>query len=198
MKQSFNQPPPDDPPIQLYLEDPAPRTQQKKQAPTYPGYKQPCNGCGLCCLTGPCKLSSMFSLWRRGRCRALRYAAGKYWCDVVTNPRRVSLKLSKLTKVDRLLYIGAIGVCDYRAAWSIDEAKALLKERNVTDEWAGYPGDSYPRGAVAYVDGRIYPVIQWTASDDPQVEERTGVCIRPEKPRPATRDNPASTGTTGE
>lgn len=161
-----------------------------KQAPTYPGYKQPCNGCGLCCLTGPCELSSMLSLWRRGRCRALRYAAGKYWCDAVTNPRRVSLKLSKLTKTDRLSYIGAIGICDYRAAWSIDDAKALLKERNAADEWAEYPGDTYPRGAVAYVDGRTYTVIQWTASDDPQVEQRLGVRIQPQNPQTTTHNHP--------
>lgn len=148
------------------------RTPKQKKPPDYPGYKQPCNGCGLCCLTVPCALSHKFGLWRyRKGCRALRYAAGKYWCDAVTNPRRISLKLAKVPKRDRLMYIGAAGICDHRAAWSIEDARALLKERNAGDELAGYPGDTYPRAAVAHVDGRKYFVTQQTARVEAEVRE---------------------------
>lgn len=140
-------------------------------APKYPGYKSACNGCGLCCLTVPCVVSSQFGLWKPQKgCRALRYAAGRYWCDAIVNPRRVSVRLAKIPRRVRETAIGKVGICDHRAAWSLEDAKALLAERSALDEQRG-AGDTYPRAAIAHVDGRVLCVYQDAEGEEVEVEE---------------------------
>lgn len=132
----------------------------KAKAPPYPGYKAAeCNGCGQCCLTLPCNVSAQFDLWRDGKCRALRFAAGRYWCDALVDPRRVSVALSKKTKAERADALGTGMGCDHRCAPTPDQALALLAERNIADEIAGITEDSYPRGAIFNAeDGAQYVI----------------------------------------
>jgi len=60
------------------------------QAPRAPAYGQPCNGCGLCCLTEPCPLGMLVSRRRSGSCAALVWSeqAQAYRCSVLLTPRR--------------------------------------------------------------------------------------------------------------
>ncbi len=155
------------------------------EPPAYPGYKAPeCNGCGLCCLTVPCEVSVQFKLWKAGKCRALRFAAGRYWCDVISNPRRVSVKLAKIPKDARIDAIGNAKGCDHRAAYSIREAAELLHTRNLADELAGVKYDSYPRSCVFHrEDGTSWviriadpakpPVMQQCVDGLPYGDEQT-------------------------
>ncbi|MEW5885439.1 MAG: hypothetical protein AB1735_01885 [Pseudomonadota bacterium] len=55
------------------------------QAPAKPALGQPCNGCGLCCLTEPCPLGIVLSLRVRGACRSLRWDASqaRYRCGAL-------------------------------------------------------------------------------------------------------------------
>jgi hypothetical protein len=85
-------------------------------APPYPGYHAPCNGCGECCRFGPCHLSSQYGLWREGACVALRFGAGRYWCDVITQPQRISARLPKIPRRIRQDAIGIVGICDAKKA----------------------------------------------------------------------------------
>ena len=119
------------------------------KAPGYPGYKAPeCNGCGLCCLTVPCAVASQFGLWKDGRGRALRFAAGRYWCDAVINPRRVSVRLTKYSKAVIMDAMGAGAGCDYRAARSVAGSLESLAQRNLLDEIENNKTDSYPRACM--------------------------------------------------
>lgn len=57
-------------------------------APPKPPTGQPCNGCGVCCAWAPCPAGMLVSRRRRGRCRALRWTAGQYRCDLLARPER--------------------------------------------------------------------------------------------------------------
>lgn len=119
----------------------------KRQAPNYPGYKaSACNGCGLCCLTSPCAVSDQAGLWVNGRCKALKYRAGRYWCELAIDAKRVKVALGKMQ--DKLRYYLGVGKgCDHRAAWTIEGALALLEEDCILVP------KHYPR-ACAYHDAR--------------------------------------------
>jgi len=60
------------------------------EAPPKPALGQPCNGCGLCCLSEPCPIGVLVSRKRRGRCDALRWCAEerRYVCDMLSTPWR--------------------------------------------------------------------------------------------------------------
>lgn len=81
-------------------------------APEYPGYGASCNGCGECCKDRPCPVSRQFQLWRDGKCKALSWRAGRYWCDVIALPDRLAVALRKIPRAARIDAIGAVGVCD--------------------------------------------------------------------------------------
>lgn len=55
-------------------------------APPKPPEGQPCNGCGVCCLSEPCPLGRWLSRRRTGACDALRWDAGLacYRCGALT------------------------------------------------------------------------------------------------------------------
>lgn len=57
-------------------------------APAKPLPGAPRNGCGICCLAGPCPLGLLLSRRRRGACAALRWQAqeGLYRCGAVSAP----------------------------------------------------------------------------------------------------------------
>jgi len=140
-------------------------------APRYPGYKaRECNGCGLCCLTVPCSISAQFGLWRPGKgCRALRFEAGRYWCEAIRNPRGVSVRLARIMKTVRLDCIGVGAGCDHRAAFSIEEALELLATGNLADELAGNTHDSYPRACMLHLESGIYGIFQDAADAEPRI-----------------------------
>lgn len=54
-------------------------------APPKPAWGEPCNGCGVCCLTEPCPVGILLSRRLHGPCTALRWdeAGGLYRCAVV-------------------------------------------------------------------------------------------------------------------
>ena len=138
------------------------------KAPEYPGYKAPeCNGCGLCCLTVPCAVSGQFGLWKDGRCRALRFAAGRYRCDAIINPRRVSVRLARHKKA---IIVGAMGAgegCDHRAAGSVAGSLESLARRNLLDEIENNKTDTYPRACCYHrPDGTTW-VVRIDSPDTP-------------------------------
>ena len=61
------------------------------EAPAKPAWGQPCNGCGLCCLTEPCPVGMLVSRRRQGACVALRWRAeaGRYRCAMAEDPGEV-------------------------------------------------------------------------------------------------------------
>jgi len=75
---------------------PAPRTipgpgrivHIQAEAPAKPELGQPCNGCGLCCLSEPCPVGVLASRRRQGACAALRWSAdsGRYVCGMLDRP----------------------------------------------------------------------------------------------------------------
>jgi hypothetical protein len=58
-------------------------------APDKPAPGQPCNGCGVCCLSQPCPLGVLASRRTSGPCAALRWHGheSRYRCGLV-DPRR--------------------------------------------------------------------------------------------------------------
>ncbi|HET7794640.1 MAG TPA: hypothetical protein VFL64_14750 [Rhizobacter sp.] len=60
------------------------------EAAPKPAQGEPCNGCGVCCLTEPCPVGMLVSRKRRGACAALRWdgETGRYRCGVVSEPQR--------------------------------------------------------------------------------------------------------------
>ena len=55
------------------------------EAAPKPALGEPCNGCGVCCLTEPCPVGMLVSRKRRGACAALRWEeeTSRYRCGVV-------------------------------------------------------------------------------------------------------------------
>ena len=55
------------------------------EAPPKPAWGQPCNGCGVCCLSEPCPLGMLLSRRRNGACVALQWddAQSCYGCGAL-------------------------------------------------------------------------------------------------------------------
>lgn len=140
-----------------------------KLAPLYPGYKASvCNGCGVCCLTGPCGVSEQLGLWKDGKCRSLIFSAGKYRCKMAIDPGMVSTKFKHYDKAAIHRALGAGLGCDHRSAWSVDDALTLLAQRNLYDEVTNNPDDSFPRGCMVHTkDGRCFGLFQFSADVAP-------------------------------
>jgi len=49
-------------------------------------YKEPCNGCGLCCRVEPCEVSKNLLHSHQAPCIALEFHDGKFLCGVVLHP----------------------------------------------------------------------------------------------------------------
>lgn len=54
------------------------------QAPAKPPLGEPCNGCGICCLSEPCPIGMLISRRRHGACAALRWDGERYLCGALT------------------------------------------------------------------------------------------------------------------
>ncbi|MDR1553357.1 MAG: hypothetical protein LBS69_07845 [Prevotellaceae bacterium] len=66
-----------------------------------PKIGEPCNGCGICCLTQVCrngayllKLVNELGEFVSGRCPALVQRDGRFFCDIILNPKKY-IKQSK-------------------------------------------------------------------------------------------------------
>jgi hypothetical protein len=59
------------------------------EAPAKPAWGQPCNGCGVCCLSEPCPAGVWVSRRRQGACTAVRWDASghRYRCGLVDAAR---------------------------------------------------------------------------------------------------------------
>ncbi|MBT9493692.1 MAG: hypothetical protein IV107_15405 [Paucibacter sp.] len=59
-------------------------------APPKPPEGQPCNGCGVCCLSEPCPIGMLLSRRRHGACTALRWSEpdSRYVCGMLVAPLR--------------------------------------------------------------------------------------------------------------
>lgn len=57
-------------------------------APPKPAWGQPCNGCGVCCLSEPCPVGMLLSRRRRGACVALLWSEpdALYRCGLLVAP----------------------------------------------------------------------------------------------------------------
>lgn len=89
-------------------------------APDYPGYGNPCNGCGQCCQFGPCPVAMHFKTWVNGQCKALISKSGRYWCGMMTKPAKYSRMVHR-SKNDAVAakvrwMLGAGVKCDARKA----------------------------------------------------------------------------------
>ncbi len=53
-----------------------------------PAEGQPCNGCGVCCLSAPCPIGMLVSRRRQGACTALQWSQDdrRYVCGMLTAP----------------------------------------------------------------------------------------------------------------
>lgn len=62
-------------------------------APAKPPEGQPCNGCGICCLSEPCPLGRWITRRATGACDALRWNknAARYECGALTDPAALLL-----------------------------------------------------------------------------------------------------------
>jgi len=58
------------------------------EAPPKPALRDPCNGCGICCVAEPCPLSRLLFWQKKGPCRAIRWdeAYARYVCGMVVAP----------------------------------------------------------------------------------------------------------------
>jgi hypothetical protein len=59
-------------------------------APSKPAWGEPCNGCGVCCLSEPCPVGIVLSRRRQGACVAVGWneETARYECGMVTSPER--------------------------------------------------------------------------------------------------------------
>ncbi|MCV2366758.1 hypothetical protein [Roseateles oligotrophus] len=90
-------------------------------APTKPAEGQPCNGCGVCCLSEPCPIGMLVSRRRQGSCCALLWSDPdrRYVCGMLIAPLQVlgwrgaaTGRLSKLlTRISARWIAAGIG-CD--------------------------------------------------------------------------------------
>lgn len=60
-------------------------------APPKPAEGQPCNGCGVCCLSAPCPIGILVSRRTSGACSALQWSEpdSRYVCGMLRAPLQV-------------------------------------------------------------------------------------------------------------
>lgn len=51
-----------------------------------PKFREPCNGCGLCCKLQVCEAGKLFLGTTSTPCPALEYESNRYWCGLVRRP----------------------------------------------------------------------------------------------------------------
>lgn len=88
-----------------------------------PLFGDPCNGCGLCCIAGPCGTGSALTGQTEGRCRLLEAdGTGGFRCGLLTRPAQ-----PYITEALAVAIAAGLG-CD--AVDSIADAVARLGRRS--------------------------------------------------------------------
>ncbi len=90
----------------------------RREAPSKPEPGEPCNGCGICCLSEPCPIGAVLSWRRQGACDALRwsevdemYRCGLLYEPAAHLPSRLSATAPLLARVARRFIAAGVG-CD--------------------------------------------------------------------------------------
>jgi hypothetical protein len=53
-----------------------------------PKFREPCNGCGLCCALQLCEIAEEQFVGASAPCPALEWEDGRAWCGLVRHPSR--------------------------------------------------------------------------------------------------------------
>ncbi len=59
-----------------------------RHAPSKPPLGDPCNGCGICCLSEPCPLAHLLFRQTQGACKAVQWQPEqlRYTCGLLSDP----------------------------------------------------------------------------------------------------------------
>ena len=57
-------------------------------APTKPKFREPCNGCGVCCALELCDVAALMFAGAAAPCPALEWEDGRAWCGMIRHPLR--------------------------------------------------------------------------------------------------------------
>lgn len=91
---------------------------QPVNAPPYPGFGKPCNGCGQCCIIHPCRLARDLAGVREGPCPILTRDGDGWRCGLTIDPHRYVAGLAGKPFADTILaplFAEALGIgrgCD--------------------------------------------------------------------------------------
>jgi hypothetical protein len=107
-------------------------------APPKPAWGQPCNGCGVCCLSEPCPVGMLISRRRRGACDALVWDApgARYRCGLLVDaaaqlPAPLRPVAPLVQRWARRVIAAGIG-CDCDTEVVVDGAGPVEGERDAT------------------------------------------------------------------
>ena len=97
-----------------------------------------CNRCGVCCLTYPCAIGSLFFGVKKGECPALQWDAGGSMCGIISNPNkymptRVRIKgASRVAEAAKFLLGAGVG-CNFG---SVPPDRVQAELERITSEQA--------------------------------------------------------------
>lgn len=76
-----------------------------------PRFRDPCNGCGLCCRLELCQVAEQVFPGASAPCPALEWEGGRAWCGMVQHPsRHMSLNYAGADEIVRPLFMKGIAV----------------------------------------------------------------------------------------
>lgn len=103
-----------------------------------PGYLNPCNGCGMCCLMAQCSVSLMLFGKVDGVCPALERTGEKtFGCGLMSHPQtllRLSDDMAKAFAEAVSVVLGSGNGCDAPsdAEWTAQGSQELLRRARIT------------------------------------------------------------------
>lgn len=75
-----------------------------------PKFREPCNGCGLCCSLELCELGEMAFPGAQAPCPALEWEDGRAWCGMVRHSsKHLKLNYTGADEIVSPLYAQGIG-----------------------------------------------------------------------------------------
>ncbi|HKD31810.1 MAG TPA: hypothetical protein VKC66_38630 [Xanthobacteraceae bacterium] len=103
-----------------------------------PSTGDPCNRCGVCCLTYPCAIGRLFFGVKKGECPALQWDARGSMCGLISNPEkymptRVRIKgASRVAAAAKFLLGSGVG-CNFG---TVAPSRAQAECERITSEQA--------------------------------------------------------------
>jgi hypothetical protein len=74
-----------------------------------PKFREPCNGCGVCCALQLCDMAERLFPGATAPCPALEWEDGRAWCGMVRHPsRHLKVNYTGADEAVRPLFIKAI------------------------------------------------------------------------------------------